>query len=187
MQRTVQAHRFLDRPSRRAAAIPRTHQGILRSRRTHGRRRARMRRHLHQRPPAGVPAFAVRPAHHDQHPRHSRACREMHAGLFARGSRERQESVGEMLHQRHHACRISAAARQDGRLQSECDNARRLHERHGALAHRPLRHLRHAAHACGKHRIVQAARHEIHAGAESAGREDALTTATTRRRNTPSR
>ena len=48
-----------------------------------------------------------------------------------RGSRQRQESLGEMLHQRHHACRIPAAARQDGRLQRRRDQCRRLHEGHG--------------------------------------------------------
>ena len=77
----------------------------------HGRRHHRMRRDVHKRPPAGLPAFAMRPAHHDQHPRGAGARREMHARLQPGRSGHRQEGVGKVLHQRHHARRIQAARR----------------------------------------------------------------------------
>ena len=58
--------------------------------------------------------------------------------------RDRQESVGKMLHLRHHARGIQDARREDGRLQSRREDAGGISERHAALAHRSLRQLRHA-------------------------------------------
>ena len=48
---------------------------------------------------------------------------------------DRQEGVGKMLHQRHHARRIPHVDREDGRLQSGCEDAGGIPERHAALAH----------------------------------------------------
>ena len=147
---------------------------VLRSGRAHGRRRDRMRRDLHQGPPARLPARAMRPAHDHEHPRQARACGEMLGGLFAGRSGHGQEGVGEVLRQRHHARRVPYPARQDGCGQCECDQRRRLHARHRAMAHRPLCGQWHADDARGKHRADQKPRRKIHAGAESAGGADAV-------------
>ena len=144
MHRAVPQKRFLHRPSRRGADVSRAQQGSLYGRGPHGRRHHRMRCDLYKRPPAGLPAFAMRSAHHDQHSRGAGAGIEMHARFQPGRSRYRQESVGQMLHQRHHAGRIQAAHGEDGRRQSGRHQCRRLHERHAALAHRPLRQFRHA-------------------------------------------
>ncbi len=58
--------------------------------------------------------------------------------------RDRQKSVGQVLHVRHHAGRIPPARGQDGRLQRRCKDAGGIPERHAALAHRSLRQFRHA-------------------------------------------
>ena len=68
VHRAVPQDRFFHRPPRRGAAISRAQQGAYLAAAPHGRRHHRMRRDLHQRPRAGLPAFAMRPAHHDQHP-----------------------------------------------------------------------------------------------------------------------
>ena len=87
-----------------ALEFPEHTKEVLCSGRPDGRRHHRMRRDLHQRPRTGLPALAVRPAHHDQHPDGAGACRKMHAGLQPRRPGNRQEGVGKMLYQRHHAC-----------------------------------------------------------------------------------
>ncbi len=61
------------------AAVPRAHPRVVPRRRAHGRRHHRVRRHLHQGPPARVPALAVRSPHDDQHPGDPRARGEVHA------------------------------------------------------------------------------------------------------------
>ena len=45
------------------------------------------------------------------------------AAVCGRGPRDGEKSIGEMLHQRHHARRIQTAHGQDGRLQSGRPNA----------------------------------------------------------------
>ena len=74
---------------------------------------------------ARLPPLAVRPAHHDQHPRDPRAGREVHAAVHARRSGDRHAGVGEVLHERHHARRVQDAVRQDGRVEPERDDASR--------------------------------------------------------------
>src|SRR5216683_1163560 len=69
---------------------------------------------------------------------------KMLAAVHPGRPRHRKEGFREMLHQRHHARRIQDAVGEDGRLQSECDDISRIPEWHAALAHRPLRQLRHA-------------------------------------------
>ena len=133
MHRPVPQDRLFHRPPRRAAAVPRAHKRVLRGCRAHGRRRDRMRCHLHQGSPACLPPCAVRPAHDHQHSRQAGAGGEMLASFQPRRSGDRQEGLGEMLHQRHHAGRIPHPARQDGRRQRQRDQRRRLPARH---AHR---------------------------------------------------
>ncbi len=118
-QRAVQAHQLFHRPSRRGHAIPRAHRGILSRRRAHGRGHPRMRRDLHQGQGTRLPAFAMRPAHDDEHPRHPRSRREMHATLHAGRSGGEEGGKRQMLHQRPDARRVQAAERQDGRLRQE--------------------------------------------------------------------
>ena len=79
VHRAVSQDRFFHRPSRCGAAIPRAQPGILHRGGADGRRRDRMRRDVHKRPATGLPAFAMRPAHHDQYPVDAGACRKMHA------------------------------------------------------------------------------------------------------------
>ena len=127
-----------------ALQFPEHSKEVLYGRGADGRRRDRMRRDLYKRPPAGLPALAMRPAHHDQHPLRARTSRKMLAAVFTGRSRDRQEGIRQMLHQRHHARRLQTADGEDGRLQSGCEDAGGISERHAALAHRPLRQLRHA-------------------------------------------
>ena len=58
--------------------------------------------------------------------------RQMLASVQPGRSRDRQEGVGKMLHQRHHARRIPHVGREDGRLQCGREDAG---GRHAALAH----------------------------------------------------
>ena len=144
VHRAVSQDRFFHRPSRCGAAIPRAHQESYSGGGADGRRRDRMRRDVYKRPATGLPAFAMRPAHHDQYPVDAGACRKMHHAVHSGRSRHRPQGIGKVLHQRHHAGRIQDAVGQDGRLQSERHHRGRLSERHAALAHRPLQPFRHA-------------------------------------------
>ena len=101
--------RLLDRPPRRRAAVSRAHQGVVRGGRAHGRRHHRVRRDLHQGPPARLPPLAVRSAHHHQHPRDAGARGQVHAAVRARRPGHRHAGLGEVLHQRHHARRVQDA------------------------------------------------------------------------------
>src|SRR5712671_1196136 len=51
----------------------------------------------------------MRPAHHHQHSIGARAGCEMLAAVHPGRPRHRKKGFGEMLHQRHHACRIQDA------------------------------------------------------------------------------
>ena len=144
VHRPVPQDRFFHRPPRRGNAISRAQPGILYRGRPHGRRHHRMRRNVYKGPRTGLPAFAMRPAHHHQHPVGAGAGRKMHASLQPGRRRHRQEGVGKVLHLRHHARGIQDADREDGRLQSRREDAGGISERHAALAHRSLRQLRHA-------------------------------------------
>ena len=126
LHRAVSQERFFHRPSRRAAAIPRAQPRVLSGRRTHGRRRNRMRRDIHEGPPVGLPAFAMRPAHDHQYPLGAGAGEQMHAALQPRRSRHRQEGIGEMLHQRHHAGGVQDADGEDGRRQHRLPRPSRI-------------------------------------------------------------
>ena len=117
---------------------------------------------------ARLPARAVRSAHHDQHPRDPRAGGEVHAAVHAGRPGGRHAGVGEVLHERHHARRVQDAVRQDGRVQPRRHHGRGVPGRHAELAHRPLRHLRHADDPRGEHRAVHEPRRQVHARAQGA-------------------
>ena len=84
VHRTVPQDRLFHRPPRRGSGIPRAHKEVLCGSRPDGRRHHRMRRDLYEGPRAGLPPFAVRPAHHDQHFDGAGACRQMLAGVQPR-------------------------------------------------------------------------------------------------------
>ena len=138
--RPVQEERLLDRPSRRGAAVPGTHAGVLRSRCANGRRHPRVRRHLHQGQAAGLPARAERSAHDDQHPGDT-AREDLHQAVHARGPRGRRQGrhTGDrrMPHERDHAGGVQDADRQDGRLQPGGPDAGGIPRRNAELPHRP--------------------------------------------------
>ena len=141
--------------------FPRAHRGRLSCRRAHGRRHRRVRRDLHQGRRTGLPSFAVRPAHHDQHPGHPAGLDlrdRLPAGRIRRQRQPDEIGRGEVLHQRPDAGGVQVAERQDGRQQLQRDDGRGIHGGHGELAHRPVFDRRHADVAQGKHRAVQEAR-----------------------------
>ena len=75
-----------------ALQFPEHTRGVLRGGRAHGRRHRRVRRDLHQGPPARLPPLAVRPAHDDQHPRHGPSWRRSARQPFTPADRgHRQE------------------------------------------------------------------------------------------------
>ena len=81
-----------------ALQFPEHSQGILPGGGADGRRRDRMRRDVYKGPATGVPAFAMRPAHHHQHPVGAGARRQMHACRSSRpipppGARRRQNAA----------------------------------------------------------------------------------------------
>ena len=86
-----------------ALQFPEHTQGVLSGRGADGRRRDRMRRDVYKGPATGLPAFAMRSAHHHQYPVDAGACREVHHAVHSGRSRHRAEGLGKMLHQRHHA------------------------------------------------------------------------------------
>ncbi len=132
---------FLHRPPRRRAGIPRAHTesyvaaarmgaGVIECDVTFTKDRQLVCR-----------AFAVRPAHHDQHFDGAGAGREMLASLQPRPIPPPAEGVGQVLHLRHHARRIQAADREDGRLQSggkDAGGVPRTARRAGALIFMPI-------------------------------------------------
>ena len=179
------AERLLDRPSRRAAPVPRAHQRILRGGGAHGGRHRRVRRGLHQGSRAGLPARPVRPAHHHQHPGRTGAGGQVHRAVHAGRSRCRPGGVGEVLHERPDARRVPHARGQDGRLRSGCGHGRGLHGRDGALAHRPVR-AGHADDPCREHRAVQESGQRNSRPSSRRPRSRCRSRATTPRRTTPS-
>ena len=163
MHRAVSQDRFFHRPSRRGAAIPRAHQGILSAAARMGagviecdvtftKDRQLVCRHsqcdLHTTTNIlSLPALAAKCTH------------AVHSGR----SRHRAQGIRKVLHQRHHAGRIQDVVGQDGRLQSERHHRGRVPERHAALAHRPLQPFRHADDPRREHRADQESWRQIHA------------------------
>ena len=105
---------------------------------------------------AGLPPFAVRSAHHHQHPRHPRAGGQVHASRSRRPIRPPAS--------RPRPCAAPATSRSPssrrlcGKMDAFNPNAttrRGVPGRHARLPHRPLRHLRHADDPRREHRAVQ--------------------------------
>ena len=111
---------FSDRSPRRRAPVSRAHQGIVRSGGAHGRGHHRMRRDLHQGPAARLPPRAVRPPHHDQHPRHSGARRQMHAARSRPLTRwQAPPASADCCTSDITLAEFKTLVRQDGQLQSQ--------------------------------------------------------------------